>query len=374
MLARNYFSFSVLVFLAAFVILPSSKLVNSFYYLFIALPGLVYLAVHFKVLRPTGALEYLWLAFIGYCLIFGLVNDTKFAKYALYVFVFVGVVARLVAAEWFNQSIFARAMFWSLLGYVIISAIWYGLTGSYQYGDRIVELPQRLYGPIFTSILICSSLVLVGPVWFRERAIFEALIGLAVAVFCVVVILQSRTGIVGLLLWALLVWCLLVYKNIRRVRVLGLLAIVPVVGLVLIAVNADALVPLWQRADAGRFEIWQYYLSGWQSCGLLAGCGLDFEMSRQIKGQTILHAHSIFIALGVHLGLVPLLLFTSMMLVGLYLAVKQKNWWGGFLAMALLLCNLDGNMVIASPNELWLLVWLPLALIMNTACQQRGAV
>lgn len=368
MLARTYFSFAVLVFLSTFIILPSSKLVNSFYYLFIAIPGLVYLAIHFKVLKPSGALEYLWLAFIGYCLIFGLVNDAKFAKYVLYVFVFVSVVSRLVDAGWFNHSIFARAMFWVLIAYVCISALWYGFTGSYQLGDRIVDLPQRLYGPIFTSILIVSSLVLITPAWLRERAIFEAVSGLLFALFCVVVILQSRAGIVGLLLWTALLWGWLIWSNKSRTSLLAVLVTLPVIILTLtLWASADALAPLWQRADAGRLELWQYFLSGWARCGLVAGCGLDFEMTRPILNQTIQHAHSIFIALGVHLGLVTLLLFLITMLIALYKAVKQKNWWGGYLAMALLLCNLDGSLVITSPNELWLLIWLPLGLIMSAA-------
>jgi len=372
MSAKSYFSYITFGFLAAFIVLPSSKLVNNYYYVLIAIPALIYFARNFKILKPSGLLEYIWIIFIGYALVFGLINDFGFAKYALYILVFVSVISKLVTSEFYEADITARAMFWSILLYVYLSVIWLAITGNYQFGDRVVILPQRLTGPIFTSILICCSLVLITPVWLRRRAIVEVLIGFLLAGFCIVFILQSRTGIVGLLLWALVVWGWIIYKNRTKSHALVLLVALPIIsGVVILLFGEEPLTKLLQRADSGRFELWQYFLSGWLNCGLLGGCGLDFEMTRPVGNQMILHEHNIFLALGVNLGLLPLLLFSIIMLLALFHAYKQQNWWGSFLAMALVLCNFDGNLVIESPNELWLLIWLPFGLIINKASMQE---
>lgn len=375
MSARQYFSFTVLFFIAAFLLLPTSKLVNNFFYLLIAIPAIVYLLRHRQPFRTATHIDYLFLAFLAYCFIFGLVDDPDFAKYCVYLLLFVLVISRLVEVGLFTHPRFARLLFWGLITYVLIAASIYALQGNYELGDRIVDLPSRLYGPIFTSIFIASSLVLLTPVWIRQQSYVEASAGITLALLCVAVILQSRTGLVGIALWAASISVWLAYKYKVAGVVLAIVTMtlaLSVAGLLL--VESDKLVNLYARADSGRFEIWQFFIASWYDCGLLKGCGLSFEMAHPVNGQTILHPHSIFVTLGVYLGLLPLLLFIVLMAAVLRLAVRQQNWWGGYLAMALLLSNLDGSIVVNSPNELWLLIWLPAGLILNQYLTQKQVI
>ncbi len=366
MTARKYFSYTLLLFLAAFIILPTSKLVNSFYYLLIAAPALVYLVLNYKDVTLRTSVEYLFLLFISYCFLFGLINDPDFAKYSLYLLLFALVTSKIIDIRLFEGSRFTRALFWGLISYVLLSTAYFAFEGSYQLGVRITDLPTRLDGPIFTSILIASSLVLIAPTWIKERSTVEAIAGMLLALICVAVILQSRTGVVGLALWAVLmcVWLAWHYKG--RGMLFALVATTIVFALVaFLLLESGKLLELFSRADSGRFEIWQFFISSWMECGLIRGCGTDFEMARPVNRQMILHPHSIFITLGVYQGLIALLLFVLLMAKVLWIAVSDRNWWGGYLAMALLLLNLDGSNVIDSPNELWLLIWLPAGFIVN---------
>ena len=126
----------------------------------------------------------------------------------------------------------------------------------------------------------------------------------------------------------------------------------------------DALVA---RGDAFRLTIWRQFLSDWQECGIIRGCGLQHkEVFFTLDGtQLKAHSHNIYVSLGVRLGLLPLLTFVTAQLLTLRRAYRQGDSWGLYLAVSLVMLCFDGGLVIGSPDELWLLVWLPAALIAN---------
>lgn len=262
MTARKYFSYTLLLFLAAFIVLPTSKLVNSFYYLVIAAPALIYLALNYKDFVLRTSVEYLFLAFISYCFLFGLVNDPDFAKYSFYLLLFSLVTSKIIDIRLFEDSRFTRALFWGLISYVLLSTAYFAFEGSYQLGVRITDLPTRLDGPIFTSILIASSLVLITPLWIKERSIIEAVAGMLLALICVAVILQSRTGVLGIALWAILMCAWLAWHYKAKGILVALVATTVVFALVaFLLLESGKLIELFSRADSGRFEIWQFFIS-----------------------------------------------------------------------------------------------------------------
>lgn len=363
---RQYFSYTVLMLIAAFILLPSSKLVNNLFYVLIAIPALVYFIRFHRQFITSTYIDYLFLVFLSYCFIFGLIHDPGFAKYSVYLLLFTMVISRLVDLQLFTPQRIGRLLFWGLIAYVLISAAVYTVQGGYELGDRLSVLPSRLSSPIFTSTLIACSLVLVTPFWIRQRSYFEASAGITLALLTVSLFLQSRTGLVGIGLWAacISVWLAAKYKFIGIALVtITMGAALSLVGYTLI--EADKLSSLYTRADSNRFQIWQFVLSSWSQCGIFQGCGLNFEIQPFSGEKTYNHPHSIFMAIGIYLGLLPLVLFIFLMVAVLWLALKQQNWWGGYLIMALILLNLDGSLVVDSPNELWLLVWLPAGLIVN---------
>src|SRR5690625_6030275 len=102
--ASRYFTAVLLVFLAGFLILPSSKAVNNFFYAFLLLPA-VLLLVGFKAPRPhLSFLSALWLSFFCWLALTGLWGgDVEFFKYLFYILVFCLVVGLLVSWPSFDK-------------------------------------------------------------------------------------------------------------------------------------------------------------------------------------------------------------------------------------------------------------------------------
>ena len=84
-----------------------------------------------------------------------------------------------------------------------------------------------------------------------------------------------------------------------------------------------------------------------------------------LGGAPIQHPHNIFLALGLYSGLVSLVVFLIIVAVTLRRAWLQNDPWGLYLFTALIMLNFDGSKLVGNPDELWLLVLLPMALIDN---------
>lgn len=362
-----YFTFAVLVFIVGFLLLPTSKMVNNTFYAFLAFPALIVISVRIKQLRAPSAIEWGWVALLAFCSIGGAVSgDWQYFKHILYVALFLLVVGLLVSPWLFRSACFSRGLFWVLLCYVLLSAIYYWISGRYAVGERVLWLPGRMTGPIYTSIWMACCTALVLPAWLRERRWLEMAAGLFFVVFCISYVLQSRSGLVGLFvlfaLWG--GWALA--KNYRRVLEVFIVLALCALASWLAASVFPEISRLFARADSGRFELWSLLLGEWKQCGILMGCGVEYVSKATLRGgQPIQHPHNIYLALGLYNGLVALAAFLLVMSITLSRAWKQRDPWGLYLFTALVSLNFDGSQLIGNPDELWLLVLLPAALIAN---------
>lgn len=356
----------MLAFLASFILLPSTKAVNNFYYVFLALPALV-LIVRRKAAWPEATLLIgLWGGLFGWLLVSGTIfGDGRFFRHLLYTFLFCAIVVLWVEKEKFERNSLFRCFFWSLILYVVASASYLWITGRLGVGVRVTDLPARLEGPILTSMLIVSSFALLTPEWLRSRCWIEMVMAVFAILFCVGFVLQSRSGLVGFTAVLIMVAGALFWRNGWRMR-----AIIMVVSMLALFSGAwvyehsNVAAGLVARADSGRFELWQAYLRQWVDCGLLFGCGPSFAGEIYIHGGVLIyHPHNVFLAMGFYHGFPALLLFSAAMLLTIWYAWKQQNPWGCYLAVALLMLNFDGSRVVDNPREVWLLVLLPAMLI-----------
>lgn len=364
--APRYFTAALLAFLASFVLLPSSKAVNNFFYFFLLLPAFL-LLISGKAPRPhVTFLCGLWLTFFCWLALSGLWGeDSKFVKYLFFTVAFCLVIWLWVDWTVLEKVQIFHVFFWSLIFYVAGSAIFYWLTNQLSAGVRVLVLPSRLEGPILTSMLIVSCFALLLVDWLRNRNWLMILTATVAILFCVGFVLQSRSGLIGLVVllaiaYGRLAWC---GRFWLRVAVLLTVALLGLAGVWLVQGNEVA-ASLIARADSGRFELWQQYLQEWLGCGLLLGCGPGFNPEVQIEGGLLIqHPHNIFLAMGFRYGIAGLLLFVVAMLATLQQAWQQKNAWGGYLLIALFMLNFDGRELVDSPHEVWLLVLLPAMLI-----------
>lgn len=363
----GYFTPALVIFIASFLLLPTSKMVNNVYYVLLALPALGVLVVsRGRNIRLSPAL-WLWAALcVWYVLVGALSADSQYFKHVLYMVLFVLIVSQLVNPAPLRAPMFTRGLFWVLGGYVLGSAVVYWFTGRYAPGERVLWLPGRMTGPIYTSMWLACSFALALPTWLSQRRWLELSSATLLAVFCMAYVLQSRSGLIGMLAVGTLVAGWLVLQRARYLLWLRMAAVL-VAGLTLFAMReVPEVAGLFARADAGRFELWRILGAEWLECGLWLGCGMQHVTEATILGGApIQHPHNIFLALGLYSGLVSLLIFLALMVVVLRLALQQRDAWGLYLFTALVVLNFDGSKLVGNPDELWLLVLLPMALIFN---------
>lgn len=371
--SRRYFSAALIVFLASFVLMASSKWTNNIFYAFIALPGLVFLVKERGAGLFSDKLGLAWLVFLLWFLVpAAIAGEGQFYKHIVYVTLFVFVVAALVNHDFMRSWVFARALFWIICLYIFAYALYAYATGLYALGQRVDLLPARMDNVIYVSIWLLCALALAMPHWLRRQLWVEAFAAAVLSLVAVSFVLQTRTAMLGaaFLFAAWAVWALWRFPRIAGPWLLGF----AVLGAVVLWLIKDAgwVHSVIARGDSFRGELFRVMVGEWQNCGWALGCGVEFHTDKLLAGtMPIQHPHNIFVALGLYTGGVSLLLFLVIVAMTLVQAVRLRDPWGMYLACALVMLNFDGSKLIGNPDELWPLVLLPAAMVLGRGLQQR---
>lgn len=363
----HYFTFALLLYIAGFIVLPTSKMVNNVFYIFIGLPTLWTLLTRRTLrIQPASLTEWLWWLLLGWFAIAGyFYGHPDFCRHVFYVLVFVLALTILVEPGALPYATLARTLFWSVTAYILFAACYYWFSQRYAFGARIENLPSRMREPIFTSIWQAACLAFVLPLWLQQKKYPEAALGFLLTFFCSSFILQSRSGIVGFFVALSFIPLYSLYK--RNVRILIFMAIALLVTLlVFIILQQTGLYEvLTGRADTGRLIIWQHVTENWARCSWLRGCGLNFEIDVVIHNQLIQHPHNIFLALGIFTGIPGLFVFILIVISSLVIALRRHDPWGAYLCVTVVSLNFDGGLLIGKQIELMLLIFLPALMIIN---------
>lgn len=265
--ASHYFTLALLAFIASFLLLPSSKAVNNFFYVFLALPVVVLILLG-KVQRPQVSIELgLWTAFFAWLALSGIGGPGQFFKDVLYTLLFCLVVWLWVDYQRLSGVRLFQIFFWSLVVYVSGSAVLFWLTGGLVVGERLYSLPGRLEGPILSSMLIVSCFALLLPDWLHNRRWLEMAMAVFAVLFCVGFVLQSRSGLVGLTVLMMVTWAILSWRSRWGPRTVSLLA-------------SAALVL------AGLWLFWPWaFVTGCRACGCLP-CSCWLQCGRHGNRKT----------------------------------------------------------------------------------------
>ncbi len=369
----RYFTLAVLVFMAAYLCIPTAKWINSYYYAAIALPALILFVLRPRLIDWRSPLLLLWLVFLAWFIVPGArAEEGQFFKHILYVLLFVLSVACLVDGDFFRRPGFVRLAFWVVCAYAVGSSLVFWLTGHYAVGQRVIHLPGRISNPIYVSIWMVCLGGLAAPTWIRERRWIELLAAVVVTIVGISFALQTRTGLVGIGFLAALGVLFAFPRFPLRTLALVVLVSALIAGVVQVVHTEAWFVAFWGRADSGRIELFHFMIKDWESCGWWLGCGLGYQSHDLLHGtEAIQHPHNIFVSFGIYTGLVSLLIFGVLMLASLGAALRQRDPWGLYLAVALLMLNFDGAKLIGNPDELWPLVLLPAAMIAGAEVQRR---
>ncbi|PYB78604.1 O-antigen ligase domain-containing protein [Pseudomonas soli] len=371
--SRRYFSAALIVFLASFVLMASSKWTNNIFYAFIALPGLVFLVKERGAGLFNDKLGLAWLLFLLWFLVpAAIAGDGQFYKHIAYVALFVFAVAGLTNQGFFRSEVFARALFWIICLYIFGYSAFAYLTGIYALGERVSLMPARMQNVIYTSIWLLCALALAMPGWLHRRRWIEAFAAVALSVVAITFVLQTRTAMVGAA-FLFAAWACWALWRFPRVAGSWLLVFAVLGGIALWLVKDMAWFhSLFERGDSYRGELFHVMVGEWQNCGWMVGCGVEFHTDKLLSGtMPIQHPHNIFVALGLYTGGVSLVLFLVIVAMTLVQAVRLRDPWGMYLACALVMLNFDGSKLIGNPDELWPLVLLPAAMVLGRGLQQR---
>ncbi|WP_341303885.1 O-antigen ligase family protein [Pseudomonas sp. TMP25] len=343
----------MLIFCLAFYLPLTSKSVNNFYYVGIALPCLLG-----ALSNPRALVELLkgfaWFFVLLLALV--VINSTEIAglKKWLYLFLFFMACVFLECSRWGMKGCFilfamvsSGVFFWVLVDWLWI----WGQSGHLIRYD--VFFGERI-NPVYFSLLINSSLIFLWLFcvegWLEKRSRIACLVGffvlLALILLCST-IFQSRTSLLAMAVF--LVGYALYRKMILPVIVLALLLI----GLAVASGFSELLL---RRGLSYRLDIWQ---DAWvrlsEVCGIWWGCGAD---DYRFLGK-FYHAHSGYVALLYRNGLAGGLIF--ILLAALFLwrcSLAHSRWlllalfgWGSLLTTT--------NGMLTSPQPLWIYCWLP---------------
>lgn len=375
MFKERYFDFSILLFIAAFFVLPTTKMVNNAYYVFVLLPAVVYmLKTRLSALRPNIILALVMVFLFSNIMSAVSASATgQFYKHIFYVFMFFYVLVYLADIKFFTGNSFKLVLFWGLTLYVFLSAVFYWVVGTYAFGARVVWFPSRMTGPIYLSIMISSAFLLVLPYFLDAKKYGQLVVGFLLNLFNVVFIVQSRSGLVAFLAVAglFVIYRLVKFRDYKFLFFPAFAALAFVLFGFLFSEFTTVAEKIVTRADSGRFALWLQLFYDFKSCNLLLGCGPEVESTSTFYGgYPILHPHSVFFSLIWYTGLLTFLAFMSLCTLAIIYGVRMHESWVLYLMSSMVGLAFDGSNVVGNPDEIWLLLLLPMFILFAKARAQ----
>lgn len=239
--------------------------------------------------------------------------------------------------------------------------------------DRLYAF-GRIYNPVISAVSYAIPLLFAVTRVIFEKSLVRRCLLVAASICLIYAIILTGTRSVWLGLLGAPVAIILINPNLTTRRRLTALAIVAAGAATLVAVAfaagfGDNIV---RRALSFRPEIWSAMLDRIQSGNWLLGHGIYTDSSVTWQHLTFDHAHSVYLATLFYGGVVGLTLFVTM--IGSTLVDLRNSRFdersamaiGGF-AFALVTLAIDGDRLVEKVDHLWIVFWLPLALVWTAA-------
>ncbi len=349
------------LFIAGYFLLPMASGHRRLYYLLV-LPAVALLWQELMRFYRGNLLLGLLLAYAGWMMVtlawsadFSVAEAGWQLWLSLNLLSFVAISGYLWVTEADQINRYARRLAWLAGAAALVSMVaWYSQHPfpSSRLEPLGVMHHQNKAGAAYGLLLVlCAQLGLNDP---PRRVAFT---GLALALGSLVLLTQSRTALAGVCvgLVVLLGW---------RALVLALVA--GLASWALLATNPEEWI---NRVETFSFRpgIWAQVVSDMQGHWLL-GKGYLTDPHVQAYERVFNHAHNSYLATLRDGGVVGLALLLALLGTALVQAVALLRSRGERLYLALLLYGMtcifmDFDRLLVHPKEMWLFLWLPLALI-----------
>lgn len=369
------------IFMAGFFFIPNAVDQYKFYIAAVFLPGLLLLPKTEYFLRNNR----LWIAillYLGYMLCSSFwSNDFSIStlwydlKLALYVLAFLMITVTIgLNHDDRLDTVLKFTCICSAIAAIISIPLWYK-TNPFP-DSRLIGI-GTLENPNPSSFVYGFFSVLSGYYALKSKNTLRRIVFLlCTSVLLMFVLLtQSRTGILATLVSQLL---LIVFYPRNKQVTFGIAAIVSIAFIFYMLASPWMLSRLTDISFPQRIHIWKHALD-LIAASPIFGNGYQTEFLAHIPNSTTVlnSTHNTFLATARDGGLVglglQLLVITSAFRAGLKALITDNNPIYLVLLILGLLCMLTAtDQIITRPRELWVIFWLPLALLLARETRQAA--
>lgn len=366
---------SFTLFLTGFLFLPNAVDLYKFYSVAVLLPALLLLPRGARLLRDN-TLFLLIIVYLGYMMLTPVWGEQftwpaylDTLRLALYVIIFL-MVAVLLGQRWpqpFTQMLRIVSLLAAVAALISLVLWLQGFMPGARLEDiGIFENPNAsgyVYA-VFAVMNLASALDRKSRPWLRALHLLAFLVLLGFVLFT-----YSRGALLSL------VAACLVFFTARRVRNILIAFLVLSAILVLAYFFLPQLVTHLDRGVGVRPEIWKIVLSRISEAPIF-GYGYLSDPYVKIASRGQLFAHNAYLASLRDGGLLGAVLMFAMLGYALYQAWPNRGDTAGcrnpaLLVLALVCMLFDTDRLVTRPRELWLVLWFPLALILNNLVASR---
>lgn len=355
--------YGLIIFVFMMFAMPTSKLANMGFYLFVALPVLFSMPILIDDRKFKSAILIFasLLSFWVFLSILGEeISDTsklgKEVRHACYVLVFAIAVYYSLSTKVVSVKQF--------IFYILCLSVIYTLVAMfYQYGwnerPLVTRLfpPLRLGSPIFVSFLLVCFGVAMMNVYVIENQYIKTIVLFLLLLFFLY-FYNSRAGVVALCS-GVIIMAAMSRAKFRWLAVVGLFIIIITYLLGLYFYGS-----LLNRGSSYRVDIWLSSLDKVIECGVFFGCGFAENGGIVIgSGEVFQHPHNIYLMHLLNFGIFGLISLITLLFWLVIRGFKYQSVMVFGFVTSLIGLMFDGKDLLTNPNALWLLFWLPVVLV-----------
>jgi O-antigen ligase len=380
----SWFEITVILFIVGFLAAWSTRIHRDFFYFMVLLPFLIAMTCRdWLLLFSSRIIQCMSFLFI-YLLMSMAWSDSltlNFAlnrlRYTFFILVFVAVLAWIV----FHSSNFLKLLLYIIVPISIFIFIYsvYIFYGIHDFpGTRLENMIFYRNNPNLGSvgyllvILLCIFNILESN---DKLTKFLVWIGLSVGI-AYLVLSQSR----GLLL-AFIVGMAIQLIYYRYKKLLIVIGIIIIGAVTVLEYNEFGVNGFIKRADSHRISIYISTIERVAASPIFGeGIATDIRVVNK-KGEIFTHPHNVWLMVSLIGGLLGILLFSILIILLCYEAVKgvinrQKNsiLYLSLLFAGLIMISFDSSDFIYRPRpHLWLGLWLPIGLLAGQELSLRSS-
>ncbi|MEM6709150.1 MAG: O-antigen ligase family protein [Pseudomonadota bacterium] len=279
--------------------------------------------------------------------------------------VYVGLAHHESRHPGFERRLFHGLVITALTASWIALAIWWFTLRADAPRPRF-EGAWTFINPVHASIFVTSVGVL-SIKWWLDGSDRGGLVALATNLTALVLlsVAGARTAAAAYVV----IFAGLILTHRPRLALPIAAAVAVIVAAAVGVVGLDDLESIWlSRGLSFRLEIWQQVIDQTRDCSVFVGCGLTTPLFIDTGLEQGERAHSIYLALFYHQGLIGLVV--NLLALGLVLRhglQRGKTPWLGMVGCGLLANLTSGDHLLVRAELFWMYFWLPLLVIAGSS-------